>query len=241
MKRTSNAAALAVLLITTGFTTRHIEGFTAAAMPYTVPTIVAPPANSYSSLYDAWSLQRTGLSRGAFLQAFKGFNSLRSKGALRSNIIAIADFSQPSTHKRLYIINSQTGELLYQSLVAHGQNSGGLYATRFSNEADSHQSSLGFYITQQTYQGEHGYSLRLMGCEKGINDMAASRSIVLHSAAYASATHIANTGMLGRSHGCPAVPEKDHKQIIDLIKNGICFFIYHPTSTYKKKSKILNR
>ncbi len=175
-----------------------------------------------------------GLSKTAFSLAYNGYEQLVKKGSVvRSNILTVIDFSKSSSQKRLFILNVATGKLLLSSLVAHGKNSGLEYATSFSNANESNKSSLGFYTTGNTYMGEHGYSLKLNGCERGINDAAYQRAIVLHGANYVSNDIIKAQGFLGRSFGCPAVPESASKKIIDYIKNGSCLFIYH--SKYKSK------
>ena len=124
--------------------------------------------------------------------------------------------------------------------VAHGKNSGAEYANRFSNTPESLQSSLGFYVTSATYIGKHGLSLRMNGVDPGFNDKALERTIVIHGAAYVDAAR-AKAGMyMGRSWGCPAVPQKESAKIISTIKNGTCLFIYHPSRNYLLTSKILN-
>ncbi len=148
-----------------------------------------------------------------------------------NNIITIIDYSRPSTEKRLFVIDLNKNKLLFESLVAHGKNSGMDYATSFSNEVQSLKSSPGFYSTAETYQGKHGYSLRLDGLQKGINDHARQRAIVVHAANYVSENFINNTGRLGRSWGCPALPTKLNKAIIDCIKNGTCLYIHTNSSS----------
>jgi L,D-transpeptidase catalytic domain len=240
-----NAAALMILLFTAGFAPLSQPGnvlpvITAkvgfSTLFYTNHTAAAP-----ESLYSSLNLANAGLSQNAFTLAVKGLDYCNSKGLAKNrNIIAVIDFTKPSTQKRLFVIDIARGKLLLQSLVAHGKNSGEKYAGRFSNKEESHQSSLGLYITLGTYTGKHGYSLKLKGCESGINDNAYNRDIVLHGADYVSESFITARGFLGRSEGCPAVPEKLHKKIIDYIKGGSCLFIYHPSPEYTKKSKILN-
>src|SRR6476646_5072890 len=137
-----------------------------------------------------------------------------------------------SKNKRLYILDLANDKVLLTSYVAHGRGSGSEYAMHFSNESRSHQSSLGFYITSATYYGEHGLSLRLQGLEPGFNNLAMKRNIVVHGATYISDEYLNTNKFMGRSYGCPAVPENDCAEIIDLIKNGACFFIYHPTKKY---------
>ncbi len=195
-----------------------------------------------SSKYHEWKLAAVGLKEEVFASAVKGFEKLKNKGMLANNqILSIVDFSQSSANKRLYIINLVTGAILYNTLVAHGRNSGMDYATNFSNSASSFESSPGFYVTSNTYQGKNGYSLKLKGCEKGINDNADKRAIVVHGADYVSENFIAQNGHLGRSHGCPAVPEELSEEIINTIKNGSCLFIYAPSQKYFKQSAIFNR
>ena len=126
------------------------------------------------------------------------------------------------------------------SYVAHGRGSGLKFATRFSNSVRSHQSSLGFYITASTYHGQHGLSLRLTGLEAGFNNLATKRHIVMHGAPYIGEEYLQVNKFMGRSYGCPAVPRDASDEIINLIKDGTCLFIYHPTKKYLKSSKLLN-
>lgn len=191
--------------------------------------------------YTLWNLSAAGLSKEAFNYAMKGYNYLEQQHAiLKRNILTIVDFSKPSVEKRLFVIDMNEGKLLFNTLVAHGRNSGYEYATKFSNIAESNQSSLGFYVTLDTYNGGNGYSLRLKGCEQGFNDKAYNRSIVVHGADYVSESFIHDRGFLGRSYGCPAVPKEFSKEIIDVIKNGSCLFLYNPEKKYLSRSKILN-
>jgi hypothetical protein len=155
-----------------------------------------------------------------------------------SSIFTIIDYSKPSTEKRLFVLDLWNEKIICHTYVAHGKNSGENYATVFSNENESHKSSLGFYKTRRTYYGKHGYSLRLQGLEKGINDMVAQRAIVVHGANYVSEEFIKTHGRLGRSHGCPAVPMDKHKEIIAKIKNGTSLFIYANDKDYRNKSII---
>lgn len=188
-----------------------------------------------SLLYSLLQLEEMGLSRQAFEYAYKGYDLLMTKSRLaRTDYLTICDLSQSSKRKRLYVIDLVNSKVVLQTYVAHGRNSGGEYARKFSNKAESFQSSLGFYITQNTYNGDHGLALRLEGLEAGFNDKAYTRGIVIHGASYIG------EGTAGRSFGCPAVPLKDSKNVINTIKNGTCLFIYHPQKNYLQKSKILN-
>ena len=188
-----------------------------------------------SLLYEQLSLDEKGLSKEAFDYAYKGYEYLLEKKMIsQPGYLTICDFSQSSKHKRLYIIDMANGHILVNTYVAHGHNSGGEYATRFSNKPSSKQSSLGFYITKNTYRGENGLSLRVEGLEPGFNDKAYRRAIVIHGADYIG------DGSAGRSYGCPAIPLKESKTIINTIKNGSCLFIYNPQKKYLQSSKILN-
>jgi hypothetical protein len=193
------------------------------------------------SVYDSLHLETMGLSRQAFDYAQKGWNKLFREGKLSNDsILAIADFSQPSSQKRLYILDLKEYKVLFNTLVAHGRNSGKEIATSFSNSSSSYKSSPGFYVTGETYNGKHGYSLKLNGVEKGINDNAYNRAIVVHGADYVDESYVTNQGYIGRSQGCPAVPEREAQPIINTIKNNTCFFIYEPGKSYTSRSAMLN-
>ena len=189
-------------------------------------------------LYQKLELEQRGLSRKAFDLALKGFEKLLAHGKLmNSAVLSIVDFSLPSTQKRLFVINMITQELIFYDYVAHGKNSGAAIAKSFSNTINSLKSSLGFFVTQNTYTGRNGLSLALDGKEKGRNDHAQVRSIVIHGAAYVNENFASHKTGIGRSWGCPAVPEKITKDLIETIKDGSCFFIYAPI--YKKESASL--
>lgn len=208
-----------------------------------VPKVITTIANADRSiLYDSLQLQSLGLSKQAFIEGLKGYEVLRSSGKLNNdNVLTIADFSLPSSEKRLFVIDLENLKVLYNTYVAHGRNSGKEYASRFSNSPKSNMSSLGFYITCETYHGEHGLSLRLEGEEEGINDNAKSRAIVIHCADYVSEKTIETLGYIGRSLGCPALPKKYLKPIIETIKEGSCFFIYSPSERYLSRSTLLQQ
>ncbi len=167
----------------------------------------------------------------SFTKALEGYYQWKDNGKVQKDILTIIDFSLSSKEERLWVIDLKNNQILFHSLVAHGRNSGIEYATSFSNKPESHQSSLGFYTTGETYIGNHGYSLRLDGLEKGLNNNARKRAIVIHGADYVSETFIENNGRLGRSYGCPSVPEKLSKELIDTIKNKSCLYIYYPSNS----------
>ena len=169
----------------------------------------------------------------SFTEALKGYYSLKEKGLIKKDILTLIDFSLSSNTKRLWVIDLVTGDILFHSLVAHGRNTGNEFASNFSNSAESFKSSLGFYSTGEIYNGKHGMSLKLDGLEKGVNDNARARGVVMHAADYVSNSFIKNNHRLGRSQGCPAVPVELSKEIISTIKNKSCFFIYHPSRVSK--------
>lgn len=177
----------------------------------------------------------------SFESAFKGYFRLKSEGKINKEILTIIDFTQSSTEKRMWVIDMKKNEIIFQTVVSHGRNSGKEFANDFSNTPETFKSSLGFYKTAETYMGANGLSLRLDGLETGINDNARSRAIVIHGADYADENLGQRQGYLGRSLGCPALPLKNHKEIIEFIKEESCLFIYHDGSNdYLNKSKLLN-
>jgi hypothetical protein len=192
-------------------------------------------------LYSSMKLNRAGLNQKAFEYAWRGYHNLLKNGTLnKTNLLSICDFTQSSRRKRLYIIDIQHKKLLYNTYVAHGMNSGLEYASSFSNKPESFKSSLGFYITTKTYIGRNGLSLRVKGLEKGFNDMATRRNISLHGSDYIGQDYLKNNGEMGRSLGCAAIPNTVSPKIIRTIKNGSCFFIYHPTKKYLSESSVIN-
>lgn len=199
------------------------------------PQAAPSPTARHEALYDSLRLEGM-VSRDAFVSAVIGYERIDRR---RREVLTLIDFSKPSTEKRLFVFDMKARRLLYSSVVAHGKNSGGNYATSFSNEHGSHKSSLGFYLTAGTYRGRNGYSLILEGLEKGINDQARARAIVMHGAAYANPSVIRSAGRLGRSFGCPAVPEALSRPIIDAIKGGSVLYIYAPRPEYLAQSPIL--
>jgi L,D-transpeptidase catalytic domain len=194
-----------------------------------------------SNLYCEINLEESGLRREVFEYAYKGYLRLLDEHRInKSNIITICDFSQSSRNRRLYVVDLETRRILVNTYVAHGRRSGGEYAKSFSNKWSSHKSSLGFYVTEMTYTGKHGLALKIHGLEKGFNDKADRRNIVIHGSKYVGEDYIKSNKYNGRSFGCPAIPKADVKEVIEDMKGGSCFFIYHPTKKYLTGSKILN-
>ena len=194
------------------------------------------PSSDCRKLYTDMQLEEQ-INYTAFEQAYTGSKSI---DRTNKDILTLIDFTKPSTEERLYVLDLRHKKLLFSSHVAHGKNSGGNYATSFSNVYGSYKSSLGFYVTENTYQGKNGYSLILNGLEKGINDKAKERAIVIHGADYANPQMAASAGRLGRSFGCPALPQQLNKPIINTIKNGTLLFIYANDKGYLTHSTILS-
>lgn len=176
-----------------------------------------------------------------FELAYKGYENLRAAGKVSADneILSVADYSLSANVPRLWIIDLKENKVVLNTYVAHGQGTGEEFATSFSNRENSHQSSLGFYVTGATYIGEHGLSLYLHGMDKGYNSAAFQRSVVIHGAAYVSESFIRANHRLGRSWGCPAVSEDLAPGIINTIKDGTCLFVYHPDNRYLASSRWL--
>lgn len=178
-----------------------------------------------------------------FQLAVNGMKQLIREGKVDAEkpYLTIIDFTKPSTEDRLWVVDLKQGKTVYQGLVAHGKNSGDNWAKNFSNVPESHQSSLGFYVTGDIYTGKHGLSLRLNGMEAGINDKALERAIVIHGADYVSRDFIEKTGRLGRSLGCPAISGDIHKELINTISGQTCLFIWFPDMDYLGSSSYLDK
>lgn len=190
---------------------------------------------SYQELYLEMKLG-TVVNYEAFEQALKGYEQIEEKD---KGILALIDFTKPSSEERLYVLDMKNRKLLFSSYVSHGRNSGDKFATSFSNREGSYKSSLGFFLTGDTYYGKNGYSLVLEGLEKNINDNARERAIVIHGAPYSDPSVIASSGRLGRSLGCPALPPDISRSVIDTIKGGALLYIYANNREYLRESEFL--
>ena len=190
-----------------------------------------------SNIYESAHLGQSGLGFDVFKKAITGFINLKLSNQLpqSSSILTVIDFSKSSREKRMWIIDVAAKDLLLNTWVAHGEGSGGDFATRFSDRIDSHESSLGFYITDDVYYGKHGRSLRLDGLDAGFNSNARVRDIVVHAAGYVSERTIEKEGRLGRSFGCPAVSPKVADAVIDAIKDKTLMFINAEDAAYTSK------
>lgn len=165
----------------------------------------------------------------SFTKAMEGYFKLKERGIIQKDVLTLVDYSLSSNKNRLWVIDLKNNIILFQSLVSHGRNSGNEFAANFSDKPESYKSSLGFYVTGETYYGKHGYSLRLDGLEKGVNSNARARAIVVHGADYVSEKFAQQNGRLGRSLGCLALSQKLTKAVIDIIKDKSCLFVYYPS------------
>ena len=213
--------------------------FPAQALP--ADTAVAAFEQHAKYLYETMELKKSGLDLVCFRYALIGYFNLKRKGVIkREDIISIVDFRQSCNDRRFYTIDLAKRKLIYHTFVAHGKRSGDLYARHFSNKIGSLQSSLGFFVTGNTYNGEYGYSLYLFGMEKGFNDKARARRIVVHGAYYVGSSIISRDGKIGQTLGCPALPAGPHIAIIDMIKGGTCLFQFYDDKKYLAHSIFLD-
>jgi hypothetical protein len=191
-------------------------------------------------LFNSLHLQDVGLSKETVEYAIKGYQRLIDSGLVNNTqYLTIVDLSQSSRNKRFYILDMENNELTWNTFVAHGKNSGIDMAKSFSNNLNSNKSSLGFYVTKSTYRGKHGLSLKISGLENGFNDNAEARGVVVHGASYVNQGRV-NSEYMGRSQGCPALPENEYAKVIDIIKDGSVLFVYNPDSNYLQSSTLLN-
>ncbi len=203
--------------------------------------VAAPsPAPESIATLKADAFADKGLRPEVLALALKAFEEAWRRGDTSKMMLSVIDYSLPSNQRRLWVIDLETNRLLFQEYVAHGKGSGVLESKHFSNVSQSHKSNLGLMKTAETYKGKHGYSLKLDGLERGFNDNARSRAIVMHAASYATESFVKRVGRLGRSHGCPSLDPKVSERLIDAIKGGSLLFGYFPDRDWLKKSKYLN-
>ncbi|GHA60149.1 murein L,D-transpeptidase catalytic domain family protein [Pontibacter akesuensis] len=226
----------------------------AAAVPHVAPVEAVSATKSGASavakkeafekhvddLYDRLDLRRKGLSYDVFRKAVVGMENFKRMQlvAPSKSVLSVVDFTKPSTEKRLWIIDLKSKKVLFNTLVAHGRNTGQNEANQFSNTPNSYMSSLGFYLTDAPYYGKHGLSLRMKGMDEGFNTNAMERAIVVHGADYVSEAFVKQNGRLGRSLGCPSVPKEVSDEVIATIKNNSVFYIHGNDSKYT--SRFLN-
>lgn len=174
--------------------------------------------------------------------ALRAYRAAEAEGRVQKPVLTVIDYSLPSTQKRLWVFDMQTGGVLFHELVTHGKNSGWEKPTKFSNTEGSLMSSIGTYVTGGTYVGKHGRSLYLDGLEPGFNDQARARAIVVHAADYATPEFAKKQGRLGRSWGCPALDPRVAMKVIDTIQGGSVVVGWYPDDAWLKQSKyVANR
>ena len=197
-------------------------------------------SESWVGTLEVFQAEAPDLDREVLEAALAATECAQRNTPTKKRILSVIDYSLPSTEPRLWVFDLAKRELLFHELVAHGVNTGENLATRFSNIEGSRQSSLGLFLTDQTYFGRNGYSLKLHGLEEGVNHRALERTIVLHGAWYVSEAFRREHGRLGRSWGCPAVKKEVAKPLIDTIKDGSLLFVYYPDQEWLSSSDFLN-
>lgn len=182
--------------------------------------------------YTQSGLAQSGLSVDVFREALTGYYNLQQRGVVSAAkpLLTVIDFSRSSRLKRLWVVDLRRQRVLFHTLVAHGKNTGEEFAQAFSNKNGSEQSSVGFYLTGNTYNGKHGLSLKLRGLEPRYNSNAATRAVVVHGAEYVCEEFVRQHGRLGRSQGCPALPTDQASSIIRTIKDGSVIYAHAPAA-----------
>jgi hypothetical protein len=203
--------------------------------------IVRTAAAARPPAVDLTTAAEAGVSTSVLDMALRAVTCAARNGVIEApTTLTLIDYSKPSLEPRLWVFDLETGALLFKELVAHGRNTGDNLSRAFSDEANSHQSSLGLFVTRDTYVGSNGYSLRLDGLEPGVNGSARERAIVMHGARYVDAAAAARHGRLGRSWGCPALREAVAREVIDTVRGGGVIFSYYPDAAWLKTSRFLN-
>ena len=228
--------------------TKAAEASAAKAAKVTSATVGRPApraneaiASSLASPIDVFAAEAEGVSRAVLEMALAAIGCAVRVGDIDAPpTLTLIDYSKPSVEPRLWVFDMKSGQMVFKELVAHGRNTGENMAMHFSDEMNSHQSSLGLFVTGDTYEGSNGYSLRLDGLEAGFNARARQRAIVMHGAPYVNPDVAATQGRLGRSWGCPALREAVAHQIIDTIRGGGVIFSYYPDSAWMSRSRFIN-
>jgi len=193
-------------------------------------------ATTSTAIQQTMQASASNLSSDAIKLGIKAYEHAQAAGMDKQKVLTIIDYSKPSSTERLWVFDMRDGHVIGNTLVAHGKGSGTIYATNFSNKFHSDATSIGVYLTGSTYAGKHGYSMRLNGLDKGYNDNAYSRSVVMHSAWYVGKQFLALHGRLGRSWGCPALSKQDASEVINHIKNGTIMLAYYPNQQWENCS-----
>jgi hypothetical protein len=201
----------------------------------------AAPATVPTTSFELATVAESGASADVLQLALSAVSCAVTSGAIAPPpTLTLIDYSRPSVEPRLWVFELSTGKMLYKELVAHGRNTGENLSLHFSDRMNSHQSSIGLFVTGDTYVGSNGYSLRMEGLEPGFNATARERAIVMHGAPYVSADIAARQGRLGRSWGCPALRQAVARDVIDSVRGGGVVFSYYPDEAWLKSSRFLN-
>ena len=202
-------------------------------------TIAARPAFDVNQEVSHLSRKAPQLNKKVLKLALTAYQNASTKGAVKKPVLTVIDYSLPSSKQRMWIFDVRNSRLLYNTYVAHGKNSGMDIPNHFSNQTSSKQTSLGTYVTRDTYMGSKGYSLNLQGLEKDFNDNAYNRRVVIHGAWYVEPDFIKKAGRAGRSWGCPSIAKTLAKPVINTIKGGSVVFAYYPDHKYLSHSGYL--
>ncbi len=234
---------LAIIIFSFAFTTANVNhNKTIATTPEPLPEISTELSieEEIDQLYDVFSANNTTVpNQESFKNGMIGYYKLLEQGKVKNEVLTIIDFSLSSTKKRMWVLDMANHKVLINSVVSHGKNTGNEFATKFSNTVNSLQSSLGFYVTAETYMGGNGYSLFIDGMEEKYNSKARERYVVIHGAAYANEEVAKRTGRLGRSYGCPAVPTALTNEFIDTIKGQSVLYIHSADEDYLQNSEMI--
>ncbi len=206
----------------------------------TLLSLATAQAAPLAPLHDQLVKHAPDLDPNILGHALDAVHCAQIQGNQTADRLAVIDFSRPSSEKRLWIFDLKSSRLLLHDLVAHGQKSGDNFATEFSNVEGSHQSSIGLFRSAESYDGKHGYSLRMDGLEPGFNDLARQRAIVIHGADYVDPSWIPRQGRIGRSQGCPAVRPEITETVVDALKDGQFVFTWYPDPHWLQTSSLLN-
>jgi len=168
--------------------------------------------------------KKSSINKKALKKAFSYYKKNKSKNALSSNYLAIADYTKTAKSKRLFIINLKNGAV-YKHQVAHGKYSGvvGGRVKRSSNRRNTKMTPYGFFKVGRNVgrTKKKGYKyLSVKGLNKsnrkvGYPSRLGGRDIVIHPAKYVK--------FGGRSHGCFAICPNERSRIFRKLKNALLY------------------
>jgi hypothetical protein len=199
-----------------------------------------PSISSFNSIKAMLEQPSVAMNPAVINKVLNTLKCAKKHHTRHDHILTVIDYSKPSNEKRLWVFDLRKNHMLFHTYVSHGITSGTLLTQQFSNRNNSKASSLGVYKTDRAYYGRHGLSLKLAGLERGFNDNAFNRAIVMHSAWYMDEDFIKKYGRPGRSWGCPAISKKLKISLINTIKDNGLFIVYYPGEKWITHSKYLN-